>query len=185
MKKIRLLTVLSKSLASFVATDDFNGEMKGMKDLQKADEQKYGPGDYVPHVTSMYWSFRAMVFSGSLVLLVAIIAFAMNRAGKLEQSRGMLNLVFWMLPFPYIANATGWYVAEMGRQPWIVYGLQKTADGVSSTVTAGEVWTTIIGFSAVYVLAAIAAIYLAVKHIKKGPEGNPSHDVGEEAALWK
>ena len=109
----------------------------------------------------------------------------MNRAGKLEQSRGMLNLVFWMLPFPYIANATGWYVAEMGRQPWIVYGLQKTADGVSSTVTAGEVWTTIIGFSAVYVLAAIAAIYLAVKHIKKGPEGNPSHDVGEEAALWK
>jgi len=98
----------------------------------------------------------------------------------------MLQLVFWMLPFPYIANATGWYVAEMGRQPWLVYGLQKTADGVSSTVTAAEVWTTIIGFSAVYILAAIAALYLAVKHIKKGPEGNPSHDIeGEEAALWK
>ncbi len=173
-------------LLSFIATDDFNGEMKGMKDLQNADVQKYGPGDYIPHVTSMYWTFRAMIFSGSLVLLVAIIAFAMNRAGKLEQSRGMLQLVFWMLPFPYIANATGWYVAEMGRQPWLVYGLQKTADGVSSTVTAAEVWTTIIGFSAVYILAAIAALYLAVKHIKKGPEGNPSHDIeGEEAALWK
>lgn len=173
-------------LLSFIATDDFNGEMKGMKDLQNADVQKYGPGDYIPHVTSMYWTFRAMIFSGSLVLLVAIIAFAMNRAGKLEQSRGMLQLVFWMLPFPYIANATGWYVAEMGRQPWLVYGLQKTADGVSSTVTAAEVWTTIIVFSAVYILAAIAALYLAVKHIKKGPEGNPSHDIeGEEAALWK
>ena len=156
-----------------------------MKDLQNADVQNIGPGDYIPHVTSMYWTFRAMI-SRLLVLLVAIIAFAMNRAGKLEQSRGMLQLVFWMLPFPYIANATGWYVAEMGRQPWLVYGLQKTADGVSSTVTAAEVWTTIIGFSAVYILAAIAALYLAVKHIKKGPEGNPSHDIeGEEAALWK
>ncbi len=170
---------------SFVATDDFNGEVKGMKDLQKADEAKYGPGDYVPHVTSMYWTFRAMVFSGMLMLLVAIVAFAMNRAGKLETSRPMLKTVFWMLPFVYIANASGWYVAEMGRQPWLVYGLQKTAAGVSPTVTAGEILTTIIGFTAVYVLAAIAALYLAVKHIKKGPEGNPSHDVREEAALWK
>lgn len=170
---------------SFVATDDFNGTVQGMKDLQKADEAKYGPGDYVPHVTSMYWTFRAMVFSGALMLLVAIVAFAMNRSGKLETSRGMLKLLFWMLPFAYIANASGWYVAEMGRQPWLVYGLQKTAAGVSPTVTAGEILTTIIGFTAVYVLAAIAALYLAVKHIKKGPEGNPSHDVREEAALWK
>lgn len=170
---------------SFVATDDFNGTVQGMKDLQKADEAKYGPGDYVPHVTSMYWTFRAMVFSGALMLLVAIVAFAMQRSGKLENSRGMLKLLFWMLPFAYIANASGWYVAEMGRQPWLVYGLQKTAAGVSPTVTAGEILTTIIGFTAVYVLAAIAALYLAVKHIKKGPEGNPSHDVREEAALWK
>lgn len=170
---------------SFVATDDFNGTVQGMKDLQKADEAKYGPGDYVPHVTSMYWTFRAMVFSGALMLLVAIVAYAMNRSGKLETSRGMLKLLFWMLPFAYIANASGWYVAEMGRQPWLVYGLQKTAAGVSPTVTAGEILTTIIGFTAVYVLAAIAALYLAVKHIKKGPEGNPSHDVREEAALWK
>lgn len=170
---------------SFVATDDFNGTVQGMKDLQKADEAKYGPGDYVPHVTSMYWTFRAMVFSGALMLLVAIVSFAMHRSGKLETSRGMLKLLFWMLPFAYIANASGWYVAEMGRQPWLVYGLQKTAAGVSPTVTASEILTTIIGFTAVYVLAAIAALYLAVKHIKKGPEGNPSHDVREEAALWK
>ena len=122
------------------------------------------------------------------MFLVAIIALFMHQKGKLENSRAMLKWVFWMLPLPYIANSTGWYVAEAGRQPWLVYGLQKTFDGASRTVTAPEIWTTILGFTAVYILAAIAALYLAVKHIKKGPEGNDAHDVvevKEEATLWK
>lgn len=172
-------------LLSFIAKDSFNAPMEGIKDLQKQDEQKYGPGDYVPDVTSMFWAFRAMIAAGGLMFLVAIISLAMYRSGKLTESPAMLKVLFWMLPFPYIANATGWYVAEMGRQPWLVYGLQKTADGASRTVTAPEIWTTIIGFSAIYILAAIAAIYLVVQHVKKGPEGNPSHDVKEEGTLWK
>ncbi len=172
-------------LLSFIAKDDFNAPMEGIKDLQKKDEQKYGPGDYVPDVKSMFWAFRAMIASGGLMFLVAIVSLAMYRSGKLTESPAMLKVLFWMLPFPYIANSTGWYVAEMGRQPWLVYGLQKTADGVSRTVTPAEIWTTIIGFSAIYVLAAIAAIYLVVQHVKKGPEGNPSHDVKEEGTLWK
>ena len=95
--------------------------------------------------------------------------------------------MFWMLPLPFIAHSTGWFVAEAGRQPWLVYGLQLTADGASKSVTAPEIMTTIIGFTLVYIVAAIAAIYLAVEHIKKGPDGNPSHDVveKEEARLWK
>ena len=113
-------------------------QMEGIKDLQKQDEQKYGPGDYVPDVTSMFWAFRAMIAAGGLMFLVAIISLAMYRSGKLTESPAMLKVLFWMLPFPYIANATGWYVAEMGRQPWLVYGLQKTADGASRTVTAPE-----------------------------------------------
>jgi cytochrome D ubiquinol oxidase, subunit 1 len=94
--------------------------------------------------------------------------------------------MFWMLPLPFIAHSTGWFVAEAGRQPWLVYGLQLTADGASKSVTAPEIMTTIIGFTLVYIVAAIAAIYLAVEHIKKGPDGNPSHDVveKEEARLW-
>ena len=164
------------------------GKVEGIKDLQKAAEAQYGPGDYTPHVTSVFWSFRAMIAAGSLMFLVGIIALFMHQKGKLENSRAMLKWVFWMLPLPYIANSTGWYVAEAGRQPWLVYGLQKTFDGASRTVTAPEIWTTIIGFTAVYILAAIAALYLAVKHIKKGPEGNDAHDVvevKEEATLWK
>ena len=105
-------------LLSFIAKDSFNAPMEGIKDLQKQDEQKYGPGDYVPDVTSMFWAFRAMIAAGGLMFLVAIISLAMYRSGKLTESPAMLKVLFWMLPFPYIANATGWYVAEMGRQPW-------------------------------------------------------------------
>lgn len=173
---------------SFVVHDSFTqGEVKGINQLQAEAEAKYGPGDYIPDVPGMFWSFRVMVGAGSLMLLVAIVGFAMLKKGNLLENRKMLWVIFWMLPFPYLANSTGWYVAEAGRQPWLVYGLQKTVDGASKTVTAAEIWTTIIGFTIVYVLAAAAAIYLAVKHIKAGPDGNPSHDIEEkeEVPLWK
>lgn len=127
-----------------------------------------------------------MVGAGSLMILVALLALLKVKTGTLASSPAMLKAMFWMLPLPYLANSTGWYVAEAGRQPWLVYGLQLTADGASKSVTAPEILTTIIGFTLVYVVAAIAAIYLAVEHIKKGPEGNHAHDVveKEEARLW-
>lgn len=172
---------------SFVNNNSFtSGKIEGIKDLQAKAEAQYGPGNYIPAVTSMFWSFRAMVGSASLMLLVAIIGFVLYKKGSLPNNKTFLRIIFWMLPFAYIANACGWYVAEAGRQPWLVYGLQKTADGVSKVVTAPEILTTIIGFTALYVIAAIAALYLAVQHIKKGPEGNDAHDVEvkEEARLW-
>lgn len=174
---------------SFVVHNSFTGEVKGINDLQKEAELKYGPGDYVPHVTSMFWTFRVMIAAGMLMLLISAVGYFMAAKGTLSSSPFVLKAIFWMLPLPYIAHSTGWYVAEMGRQPWLVYGLQKTADGASLVVTAGEIWTTIIGFTAIYALAAVAAIYLAIKHIKAGPDGNPSHDVveveQEGATLWK
>lgn len=172
---------------SFLTQNSFTGQVEGIKNLQAKMEAQHGPGDYVPAVAPLFWSFRVMVGAGSLMLLVAIIGCVMLRRGTLLESRFMLKTLFWMLPLPYIANSTGWYVAEGGRQPWIVYGLQLTAKGASATVTAPEIWTTMIGFTIVYILAAIAAIYLAVEHIKKGPDGNESHDVVEvkkEATLW-
>ncbi len=172
---------------SFLTQNSFTqGKVDGIKDLQAQSIAKYGPGNYIPDVVGIFWTFRIMVFAGSLMLLVALIGLFKYNKGTLLNSPGFLKVMFWMLPLPYIANSTGWFVAEAGRQPWLVQGLQLTAAGVSKSVTAPEILTTIIGFTLVYILAAIAAIYLAVEHIKKGPEGNGSHDavVKEEARLW-
>lgn len=171
---------------SFLVHDSFQGEVKGIKNLQAEAVAQYGQGDYIPAVTPIFWSFRVMVLSGSIMLLVALIGLWKVRKGTIANGRGFLNLMLWMLPLPYLANSTGWFVAEAGRQPWLVYGLQSTADGVSKAVAPGEIWTTIIGFTIIYIIAAIAALYLAVQHIKKGPEGLHAVDVKEkeEARLW-
>lgn len=171
---------------SFLVHDSFQGEVKGIKNLQAEAVAQYGQGDYIPAVTPIFWSFRVMVLSGSTMLLVALIGLWKVRKGTITNSRGFLKLMLWMLPLPYLANSTGWFVAEAGRQPWLVYGLQSTADGVSKAVAPGEIWTTIIGFTIIYIIAAIAALYLAVQHIKKGPEGLHAVDVKEkeEARLW-
>lgn len=172
---------------SFLTQNSFtSGKVEGIKDLQAKAEMEYGPGNYIPDVTSIFWTFRIMVAAGCLMLLVAFIGLVMNAKDKLVENKTLLTVIFWMLPLPYIAQSTGWFVAEAGRQPWLVYGLQTTVAGVSKAVTAPEILTTIIGFTAIYVVAAIAAIYLAVEHIKKGPDGKTIYDVEEkeEARLW-
>lgn len=172
---------------SFLTQNSFtSGKVEGIKDLQAKAEAEYGPGNYIPDVVAIFWTFRVMVVTGSIMLLVAFIGLVLNAKDKLVENKRFLTIIFWMLPLPYIAQSTGWFVAEAGRQPWLVYGLQTTADGVSKAVGAPEIMTTIIGFTAVYILAAIAAIYLAVEHIKKGPDGQTIYHVDEkeEARLW-
>ena len=172
---------------SFLTQNSFtSGKVEGIKDLQAKSEAQYGPGNYIPDVPAIFWTFRVMVAAGSIMLLVAFVGLILNAKDKLVGNRTFLKIMFWTLPLPFIAHSTGWFVAEAGRQPWLVNGLQLTADGASKAVTAPEIMTTIIGFTVVYIVAAIAALYLAVEHIKKGPDGNPSHDVveKEEARLW-
>lgn len=172
---------------SFLTQNSFtSGKVEGIKDLQAKAEAEHGPGNYIPDVVAIFWTFRVMVVTGSIMLLVAFIGLVLNAKDKLVENKRFLTIIFCMLPLPYIAQSTGWFVAEAGRQPWLVYGLQTTADGVSKAVGAPEIMTTIIGFTAVYILAAIAAIYLAVEHIKKGPDGQTIYHVEEkeEARLW-
>lgn len=172
---------------SFLTQNSFtSGKVLGIKELQAQAQAQYGPGNYVPNVTAIFYTFRVMCLAFGLIILVAFIGLIQWKRGKLVDGKTYLKCLFWLLPLPYIANSTGWFTAESGRQPWLVYGLQTTADGVSKAVTAPEIVTTIIGFTVVYVIAAIAAIYLACEHIKAGPDGNPSHDVAEkeEARLW-
>ncbi|HHW06450.1 MAG TPA: cytochrome ubiquinol oxidase subunit I [Clostridia bacterium] len=176
------------AMTSFMAFNKFSGEIKGLKDLQAEAEAKYGPGDYIPPVKPVFWSFRLMVLSGGLMILLAIAAFFRSRSGQPENSRGLLKVLPWAIALPYIANTAGWVVAEMGRQPWIVYGLQKLDQAISPNVSAGAVLLTLSVFTVVIGLLVIADAYLLVKYAKLGPEGI---DIGkrpsvpaEEVSLW-
>lgn len=170
---------------SFLSTNSFNGEVKGIKELQAADVQKYGPGDYIPPVTPLFWSFRLMVLAGGLMLLLVLAGIFSLK--NIDQKNGLLKLLLWAIPLPYIANTTGWFVAEAGRQPWIVYGLQKTASGVSTVVPAAAVLTTLIGFTLIYGVLAVVGVYLFVKYAKQGPDAianEPAENVAKGASLW-
>lgn len=157
------------SVLSLLTYTSTTGEVKGIKDLQKEYEQQYGAGDYVPDVTGMFWSFRIMVGFGSLMILLALVTWYVSKKKDLMTSKGLLKAIPWLFPIVYIVNSCGWYVAEAGRQPWIVYGLQKTAVASSPNLTGGDVWLTMIGFTLVYLILAIVAINLVFKHVKKTP----------------
>jgi cytochrome d ubiquinol oxidase subunit I len=175
-------------MLSFLSYGRFTGEVKGIKELQAAAVKQYGPGNYIPPVTSLFWSFRFMLTAGLWLILVALIGFYFSSKKRLEQKAWFLKLVLWTIPIPYIANISGWYLAEVGRQPWIVYGLQKVQAGVSTAVPVPYMLIALIGFALIYGVLAVVDVYLLIKFIKKGPEEvNTDDSVANDlrgASLW-
>ncbi len=156
---------------SFLVYNKFSGEVKGIKDLQKEFEAKYGPGNYIPPVKTCYWSFRLMVGLGFLMLLIALIAIPYAKRDPANIPKGFLKLAVWSVFFPYLANTFGWMLTEFGRNPWIVYGLLKIKDGVSPNLAPGTVLFSLLMFAVVYGLLMIADVYLLVLYgLKRGPE---------------
>ncbi|MFD0960426.1 cytochrome ubiquinol oxidase subunit I [Paenibacillus chungangensis] len=158
---------------SILAYNKLEGKVPGMLELQKEYEQKYGPGDYIPPVRTTFWSFRIMVGAGMLMILLSLIGTVAVLRNKLDNYRRYLK---WMTPaiaLPFIANTSGWIMTEVGRQPWIVFGLQKTEDGVSPLVTPGMVATSLIGFTVVYGILAAVFIYLVVHTVRKDGSAEP------------
>ncbi|MGE5620563.1 MAG: cytochrome ubiquinol oxidase subunit I [Sphingomonadaceae bacterium] len=146
------------------------GEVSGIKELDEEYRQKYGPGDYVPSVITAYWSFRAMVGAGFLMLFVALYSLYYSFRGTARLHPAVLKMILPTIALPYVANTAGWLLAEMGRQPWIVYGLMTTQEGVSPTVSAGMVLLSVIGFTLVYGALMVADIYLLAKYAKGGTD---------------
>jgi cytochrome d ubiquinol oxidase subunit I len=176
------------NMLSFLSYNSFTGEVKGIKDLQTEAEMQYGPGNYIPPVTSLFWSFRIMVGAGTWLVLMALLGLYFYKSKRLEQKTWFLKALLWTIPIPYIANITGWYMAEAGRQPWIVYGLQKISEGISTAVSVGSILTTLIAFTLIYGILAVAEVYLLLKFIKRGPvemdHDEPTDDVAKGASLW-
>ncbi|MFO7752019.1 MAG: cytochrome ubiquinol oxidase subunit I [Desulfobacteraceae bacterium] len=145
-------------ILSFLGYHDFNAEVKGLKDF---------PKDERPPVLLTFIGFRAMVGLGTL--FIALTAYGWFRRNHLMESPRYLKIMMYSIPLPYIALEMGWVVAEVGRQPWIVYNLMKTSDAVSP-VMGSQVLVSLAGFILVYGFLGAVGFYLIIKNARKGPE---------------
>jgi len=155
-------------LLSLLSFNQIDGEVKGIFDLQEEFTQLYGPGDYIPPVAVIYWSFRFMVGAGTLLLLLAFAGLFMVMAGVYETRSFVYKIFMLAILLPYIANSAGWILTEVGRVPWIVYGLMILKDGVSINVPVGVVATSLIVYTITYAGLMGADIYLLKKFAKTG-----------------
>jgi cytochrome d ubiquinol oxidase subunit I len=156
---------------SVLATNSWNGKIKGIDEVQRTYQQRYGPGDYTPIVGAEYWAWRIMVGIGFLAFFFSAIGLWLSRAGRaLERSHRFTWWAYVFLVLPFVANTAGWLFTEMGRQPWIVQGLMLTRDAVSPRVGIASVLTTLVGFTAVYAILAAVEAWLMTRAVKHGPE---------------
>jgi len=153
---------------SLLATNSWNGEVKGLEPLQKEYEKKYGPGEYVPNVFLQYWSMRIMAYIASLVLLFTLWGAWLLHRGALERSKWFLRLAMWAVVTPFAMNTAGWMLTENGRQPWIVQGLMKTVKANSPAVSSGEVWASLVAFILIFTALGAADVFLMLRYARKG-----------------
>jgi len=165
------------SVLSFLSTGDFNGVVEGVNNLQAKYESQYGPGNYKPNIPLAYWSFRLMIGFGFLGALFALLALWQMRRGQLPRGRWFAPAMI-SLPFiPLLAISFGWIFTETARQPWAVFGLIKTADGVSTVVSAGAVLFTMVAFTLLYGVLAVIEVGLILKTVQIGPRAEVDHDI--------
>ncbi|MEN9993336.1 MAG: hypothetical protein RLY83_906 [Actinomycetota bacterium] len=164
-----LFSIRIPNLLSFLSTHTLDGQVEGLNDLQAQYVTAYGPGDYMPIIWLTYWAFRWMIGLGALAMLVAVIGLWLTRKGNVNLKKWQWNTAIWMVPLPLLAISVGWMFTEMGRQPWIVFGLMKTADGVSPGVAASDVLISLIVFTLLYGALAVVEFKILMKAVKAGP----------------
>jgi cytochrome bd ubiquinol oxidase subunit I len=156
------------NLLSFLAEGNFHGEVKGIRELQQAYEQTYGPGTYSPNIPLTYWSFRWMIGLGLVGMAAGAWLLFSIRRGRSPSARYWPALLIALPLLPLFANSFGWIFTETGRQPWLVFGLLTTTAGVSPNNTVGEVLTSMIAFTALYGTLAVVEVRLMLKYIREG-----------------
>ena len=156
--------VVNKVL-SFLIYGTPTAEVKGLK--------AYSKQDWPTNIPLLYFSYHIMAGLGTIFVAVMMVSAFLLWRDRLFSSRWMLWILLLCLPFPYIANTAGWMTAEVGRQPWLVYGLMRTTEGYSKYVHAGNGLFTLLGFMGMYTLLAILFLYLVHREIAHGPEDAP------------
>ena len=161
-------------LLSFLGTGSFNGEIKGINDLQDAYAAKYGSAaltqsaSYVPTIWLTYWNFRLMMGTGFLTMFFAAVALWKTRGEGVVTGRIWKHIAIWTPLLPVMANSFGWIFTEVGRQPWIVNGMMTTSSGVSSSVPASSVIISMVIFTLLYGALAVVEVKLMLKYIRPG-----------------
>ncbi len=129
------------------------------------------PRDQWPdNIPLLYYAYHVMVGLGTIFIALMLTATVLLWRRRLFESRWMLWILMLAFPFPYIANTAGWITAEVGRQPWLIYGLMRTVEGVSPRVSAGTGWFTLLGFMGMYTVLSMLFLFLVWKQVERGPE---------------
>jgi cytochrome d ubiquinol oxidase subunit I len=154
-------------LGSLILTHEAMGEVRGLKAW---------PQDERPHMPIVFFAFRIMVGIGFLMLFVAIASLVLRWRGRLFTAAWFHRLCLGCLPIGFIAMLSGWTTTEVGRQPWLVYGMLRTADGVSPSLTGGSVLASLIVYMTAYAIIFGAGVYYMVRLVWHGPEAvRPDH----------
>jgi cytochrome d ubiquinol oxidase subunit I len=170
-------------LLSILATRSWDHPVPGINNVQRDYTARYGPAVYTPCVPVIYWSFRTMVYLFGAVLTLALVGLFLLWRGRLESSPRFLRLATWAAVLPFLINFAGWIMTEMGRQPWIVQGQQKTADGVSPSVSTGEVWISLVTLTVVYGILGLIALWLFLREVRHGAPETASERAPDEPDL--
>jgi cytochrome d ubiquinol oxidase subunit I len=169
-------------LLSLLATNSWNGKVIGLDPLQSQYQQKYGPGYYVPNVFIQYWSMRVMAYIAGLVFLFGLWGLWLIRRKTLASAKWFLIIAPWAAIAPFLMNTAGWFLTEIGRQPWIVQGLMLTRNGVSPSVSATSVIISLVIFVLLYVALALVDLFLMLRYARRDLEPLPAPADGADAA---
>ncbi|MDZ7791882.1 MAG: cytochrome ubiquinol oxidase subunit I [Xanthomonadales bacterium] len=159
-------------LGSLILTHSLDGEVQGLKSVPPEDR---------PPVGIVFWSFRVMVGLGIIFIGVALAGAVQVLRGRLEQSPRLLRVISWMIPLPFIAVLAGWFVTEVGRQPWIIYGVMRASEAVTPSLSGWMVLATLLGYITVYAIVFTAGVTYLRRVILGGPAPTPDEDEIESA----
>ena len=149
-------------MLSFLTWRSWGAQVQGLNSVPKQD--------WPDNIPLLYYAYHIMVGLGTMFIAITGVAAFLLWRKKLYEARWMLWILMLALPFPYIANTAGWMTAELGRQPWLVYGLLRTVDGYSKMVSAGNAWFSFLGFLGMYTVLSILFLFLVRREIEHGPE---------------
>jgi cytochrome d ubiquinol oxidase subunit I len=162
-------------MLSFLTYKQWSAQVKGLDAF---------PQDQWPdQIVLLYYSYHIMVGLGTIFIAIMVIAAFLLWRNKLFESRWMLWILMLSVPLPYIANTAGWMTAELGRQPWLIHGLLRTAHGASPRVAQGNVWFTLLGFMGMYVVLSILWLFLIYREIEHGPEPTATPPAGADSPV--
>jgi len=156
-------------LLSFLATGSLDGKVEGINELQRQAETQYGSGNYTPPVRTTYWAMRIMAYFGTLVFMVLALGGFLYWRRKLEHARWFLWVGLLSIPLPYLAALSGWVLTEIGRQPWIVWGLLKTTDANSPSVSTTTLAFSLGVFAVLYGALAVVDFVLMRRYARLDP----------------